>query len=123
VKPTTDILRADFDRLALLEQDGWNHNNHYHSFLLRHVPPHCQTALDVGCGTGAFTRQLALLAQQVTGFDLSPADQFAGDAAQFDDARSEKRPYSKYPRTTGCLGNARSTRLLSINGRFAVYQS
>ena len=26
-------IQADFDRLALLSEEGWDHNNHYHNFL------------------------------------------------------------------------------------------
>jgi ubiquinone/menaquinone biosynthesis C-methylase UbiE len=66
------LIRADFDRLAAFSQDGWNHNSHYHRFLLRHVPPHCHQALEVGCGSGSFARLLAMRAEQVLGLDLSP---------------------------------------------------
>ena len=65
-------IQTDFDRLALLDAEGWTHNNHYHNFLLRHVPPGCQNALEVGCGTGAFARRLAERAQRVVSLDLSP---------------------------------------------------
>lgn len=37
----------------------FDHNDHYHRLLERHVPAGCRTALDVGCGTGAFARRLA----------------------------------------------------------------
>jgi ubiquinone/menaquinone biosynthesis C-methylase UbiE len=62
----------DFDRLAVLDSEGWTHNNHYHDFLLRHVPERCSSALDVGCGTGAFSRRLAEKAERVVALDLSP---------------------------------------------------
>jgi SAM-dependent methyltransferase len=65
-------LRADFDRLAGVDPDGWDHNVHYHPFLLRHVPPHCRAALDVGCGSGAFLLHLAQRADVALGIDLSP---------------------------------------------------
>jgi ubiquinone/menaquinone biosynthesis C-methylase UbiE len=68
----TSIIREDFDRIALVSGDGWNHNTHYHRFLLRHVPPHCTTALEVGCGTGAFARLLAKRSERVLALDLSP---------------------------------------------------
>lgn len=72
MKPTTKI-QAEFDRIALVEApDGWNHNDHYHSFLLQHVPAHCRAALDVGCGTGVFTRLLAQRSERVLALDLSP---------------------------------------------------
>jgi SAM-dependent methyltransferase len=66
------IVQADFDRIALLSQDGWGHNEHYHGFLLKHIPATCKAALDVGCGTGAFSRLLAMRAGQVVALDLSP---------------------------------------------------
>ena len=65
-------IQADFDRLALLDAEGWTQNNHYHHFLLRHVRHGCQNALEVGCGTGAFARRLAEQAQHVVAIDLSP---------------------------------------------------
>lgn len=65
-------IQADFDRLALFDSEGWTHNNHYHDFLLRHVPPAFENALDIGCGTGAFSRRLATRAQNVRALDLSP---------------------------------------------------
>jgi len=64
-------IEKDFDRLAQLDDGGWTHNNHYHKFLLRHVPRNCLRALEIGCGTGAFARRLAKLSQQVTALDLS----------------------------------------------------
>ena len=69
---STEIIRADFDRLALLDRDQWGHNDHYHAFLLRHIPPDCGQALEIGCGTGAFARLLAQRSQQVLALDLSP---------------------------------------------------
>lgn len=65
-------IRADFDRLAVLEEDGWDHNVHYHPLLLRHVPPRCRTALEIGCGSGAFAHRLAHRSESVLGIDLSP---------------------------------------------------
>jgi len=65
-------IRADFDRIALLSRNGWNHNSHYHDFLLRQLPPHCANALEIGCGTGAFSRLLAKRSDRVLALDLSP---------------------------------------------------
>ncbi len=64
-------IEKDFDRLALLDDNGWTHNNHYHGFLLRHVPANCSNALEIGCGTGTFSRRLAERAQHVVALDLS----------------------------------------------------
>ncbi len=65
-------IQADFDRIAAFPDDGWNHNNHYHNFLLKQLPPRCERALEVGCGRGALARLLAERADQVTALDLSP---------------------------------------------------
>ena len=64
-------VEADFDRLALLDDEGWTANNHYHDSLLEHVPPNCKNALEIGCGTGAFARELAKCSERVTALDLS----------------------------------------------------
>jgi SAM-dependent methyltransferase len=50
----------------------WDHNAHYHSYLLRQLPPRFARALDVGCGAGAFARLLARRAAAVDAVDLSP---------------------------------------------------
>jgi len=68
----TEKIRNDFDRIALSEQAGWNHNSHYHIFLLKQLPSYCQSILDIGCGTGAFSRLLARRAEWVIAVDLSP---------------------------------------------------
>jgi len=65
-------VEKDFDRLALLDDGGWTQNNHYHNFLLGHVPASCANILEVGCGTGAFSRKLAARSQNVLAIDLSP---------------------------------------------------
>jgi 2-polyprenyl-3-methyl-5-hydroxy-6-metoxy-1,4-benzoquinol methylase len=51
---------------------SFNHNDHYHRFLLRQVPAPCRRALDVGCGSGGFARLLAGRAEAVEAFDRSP---------------------------------------------------
>jgi len=65
-------IQADFDRLAVLSTEEWNHNDYYHPFLLKHIPAQCDQALDIGCGTGGFSRLLAQRAQHVLALDLSP---------------------------------------------------
>ena len=64
-------VEADFDRLAVLDEEGWTANNHYHNSLLKHVPTHCENALEIGCGTGAFARALAKVCSRVVALDLS----------------------------------------------------
>jgi len=65
------VIEKDFDRLALLDAEGWTHNNHYHKFLLQHIPRASHQVLEIGCGTGAFLRRLAGHSQHVTAVDLS----------------------------------------------------
>ena len=65
-------IQADFDDLALLPAEEWDHNSHYHNFLLRHVPSPCRESLEIGCGTGAFSRLLATRSNRVLALDLSP---------------------------------------------------
>ena len=65
-------VEADFDRLALLDEEGWTANNQYHSSLLKFVPENCEEALEIGCGTGAFARELARRCRRVVALDLSP---------------------------------------------------
>ena len=64
-------IQADFDRLALVSEDGASHNDHYHNFLLRHLPSKCNEALEIGCGTGTFARLLAERSEHVLALDLS----------------------------------------------------
>jgi ubiquinone/menaquinone biosynthesis C-methylase UbiE len=65
-------VQQDFDRIALVTPDGAAHNDHYHTFLLRHLPSNCQTVLEIGCGTGGFARRLAKHSEHVLALDLSP---------------------------------------------------
>jgi ubiquinone/menaquinone biosynthesis C-methylase UbiE len=69
---TTAQIQADFDRIALLSGVEWDHNNHYHRFLLQQLPAHGSEALEIGCGTGAFSRLLAKRFERVLALDLSP---------------------------------------------------
>lgn len=49
----------------------FDHNDHYHRLLLRKLPRHGRTALDVGCGTGRFARRLAARGYEVDAVDPS----------------------------------------------------
>ena len=71
-RQTTESVRADFDRIARLDRGAWDHNAHYHGYLLRQLPARCGRALEIGCGAGEFSRLLAGRAASVVALDLSP---------------------------------------------------
>jgi len=71
-KNLTQKIQNDFDRIALHDQEGWDHNNYYHHFLLNQLPSQRQTALDIGCGTGELSRLLSKRFERVIASDLSP---------------------------------------------------
>lgn len=51
----------------------WDHNAHYHRWILRQLPRRFGSALDVGSGTGDLARLLATRADEVRGVDSDPA--------------------------------------------------
>jgi len=69
---TLESIRSDFDRIALLSEEGRDHNARYHKYLLRRLPERCGEALEIGCGTGEFSRQLSRRAGRVLAIDLAP---------------------------------------------------
>ena len=67
-----NTIQTDFDRIALLSAGDSDNNNVYCKFLLRRIPPDCIESLEIGCGTGAFSRLLATRSKRVLAIDLSP---------------------------------------------------
>ncbi|MER7553462.1 MULTISPECIES: class I SAM-dependent methyltransferase [Streptomyces] len=51
----------------------WDHNAHYHRWILRRLPGRFPGALDVGSGSGDLARLLATRAEAVHGIDADPA--------------------------------------------------
>jgi 2-polyprenyl-3-methyl-5-hydroxy-6-metoxy-1,4-benzoquinol methylase len=51
----------------------WDHNAHFHRWILRQLPRRVGSALDVGCGSGDLARLLAGRAERVHGVDADPA--------------------------------------------------
>jgi SAM-dependent methyltransferase len=47
----------------------WNHNEHFHGWILRNLPARRRSALDVGCGTGVLVAKLTSRFTDVTGVD------------------------------------------------------
>ncbi|GAA3789966.1 class I SAM-dependent methyltransferase [Streptomyces chiangmaiensis] len=50
----------------------WDHNAHYHRWILRQLPRRFNSALDVGSGSGDLARLLASRAGAVHGIDVDP---------------------------------------------------
>ena len=71
-RQTLETIQTDFDRIALVEGEGWNHNARYHDYLLGHIPEPCRRILEIGCGGGQFSRLLAERGERVLAIDLSP---------------------------------------------------
>ncbi|HEY1641037.1 MAG TPA: class I SAM-dependent methyltransferase [Streptosporangiaceae bacterium] len=51
----------------------WDHNAHYHRWLLRQLPAAPDQVLDAGCGAGQLTASLAQRARRVDAVDAAPA--------------------------------------------------
>jgi 2-polyprenyl-3-methyl-5-hydroxy-6-metoxy-1,4-benzoquinol methylase len=51
----------------------WNHNSHYHNYLLRQLPIEVEQILDVGCGQGLFASKVANRAKRVDAIDVDRA--------------------------------------------------
>jgi len=68
-RQTLESIQSDFDRIALLSNDNWNHNTHYQEYLISQIPERCRHILEIGCGTGKFSRLLAQRAEQVLAID------------------------------------------------------
>ncbi|MFF8233337.1 class I SAM-dependent methyltransferase [Streptomyces caelestis] len=64
------VLRA-LDRFHAARP--WDHNAHFHRWILRQFPRRVESALDVGCDSGDLARLLAGRAQRVHGVDADPA--------------------------------------------------
>jgi ubiquinone/menaquinone biosynthesis C-methylase UbiE len=72
VPASIPTIRSDFDRIAALpERYAWSPNDFYQAYLLKCLPRRCDHALEIGSGTGAFTRRLAERSGKVTSLDLS----------------------------------------------------
>ncbi|MFF2084096.1 class I SAM-dependent methyltransferase [Nocardia sp. NPDC058176] len=69
----------------------WNHNTHYHPWILEQVPEHARTALDIGCGDGLLARKLAARCDAVLGVDLD--GQVIADAPAVPNVHLEKADF------------------------------
>ncbi|MET9831208.1 class I SAM-dependent methyltransferase [Streptomyces sp. NPDC006385] len=68
--PSPRVLRA-LERFN--DTYPWDHNAHYHRWILRQLPKRFNRALDIGSGSGDLARLLAGRAAAVTAVDSDPA--------------------------------------------------
>lgn len=65
-----DIIK-DFNRISKIEERKWEHNNHYHKYLMKNMPNNCEKALEIGSGKGLFSRLMAKDFKKVIAVDFS----------------------------------------------------
>jgi SAM-dependent methyltransferase len=65
--PLVAAARRWLERLN--RRHPWNHNEHFHGWILRNVPTGRRSALDIGCGTGVLLEKLMSRFGRVTGVD------------------------------------------------------
>jgi len=65
----------------------WNHNEHFHRWILGNLPAGRQAAVDVGCGTGVLAGKLARHFARVTGIDADAGMAAAASARLAGDPR------------------------------------
>lgn len=70
LKPS-ELIISEFDRIALLPDEKWNYDKHYHNWILQQLPERCVDMLEIGCGTGELCRLLAAPARSIEGLDFS----------------------------------------------------
>jgi SAM-dependent methyltransferase len=65
----------------------WDHNEHFHGWILRNLPAQRRLAVDVGCGTGVLAGKLAPHFAHVTGIDADEGMAAAAGARLAGDPR------------------------------------
>ena len=65
----------------------WDHNEHFHGWILRNLPARRSAAVDVGCGTGVLAGKLARHFAGVTGIDADAGMAAAAGARLAHDPR------------------------------------
>ena len=85
---TNPLVRAGGSALGRFNaRHPWNHNDHFHGWVLRRLPRRRLRALEVGCGTGTLVDRLRREVAEVVGLDVDAPmvevarARFAGDPA------------------------------------------
>lgn len=86
------VLRMAHHLDRFMADHQWSHNDWYHRWILRQLPPRMSRALDVGCGTGNLVRLLADRADHVDGIDT---DRSALDVARRTPSTSDRTTFSE----------------------------
>jgi ubiquinone/menaquinone biosynthesis C-methylase UbiE len=71
-RQTLESIQSDFDRIALVSDERCDNPTDYEEYLAKQIPEQCGNVLEIGCGTGRFSRMLARRAEKVLAIDLSP---------------------------------------------------
>jgi SAM-dependent methyltransferase len=74
------VLSAERWMARVNARHPWNHNEHFHGWILGNLPARRQAALDVGCGTGVLAAKLASRFARVTGIDADEGMTAGGSA-------------------------------------------
>lgn len=82
--PNPLIRAAGRGLKRLNDRHRWNHNDHFHTWILRSLPEAPARVLDVGCGEGELLAALTTCAARVEGIDPDPAMSYAA-ATRFQD--------------------------------------
>lgn len=68
---TSEKVIEHFNKVAMLP-DKWDHNQQYQNYMLRQIKKRCEIGLDIGCGTGEFTKRLLSKCDNLIGIDVAP---------------------------------------------------
>lgn len=82
--PNPVIRAAGRGLKRLNDRHPWNHNEHFHGWILRSLPEAPARVLDVGSGGGELVAALTTRAARVEGIDPDPAMSYAA-ATRFQD--------------------------------------
>lgn len=82
--PNPLIRRAGRALKQLNARHPWDHNAHFHPWILRHVPVDAERVLDVGCGLGDLIAALSSRAARVEGLDPDPGMAYSAAMAHRD---------------------------------------
>lgn len=81
------VLTAERWLARVNARHPWNHNEHFHGWILRNLPARRQAAVDVGCGAGVLAGKLASRFARVTGIDADEGMAAAAGARLSGDPR------------------------------------